>query len=256
MYLKFWGTSDAQGVPRMMCQCSVCTGLSPMNLRKRPSLTFGHGKNKVLIDVSPDFHAQFRQYGELEPPSTLLITHAHYDHVGGLGDFADLCLWNDVQAKIISPPEVIDDLVSRYPYLKKRVCLTFVPAEQWEASGWKVGFHKVNHGHNGFSYGLLFERAGQRWAYVSDSFDMTPEQLQVFRDCDLLVLGASMWNEQAVDRATRSVYDVGEAISIGRSLEAKRLVLTHLSHDVDATERAKHLPSYAIFAHDGLELEI
>jgi phosphoribosyl 1,2-cyclic phosphate phosphodiesterase len=256
MNLTFWGTSDAQGVPRMMCQCSTCTAALTMNVRKRPSLAFGHGKNKVLIDVSPDFRTQFLQYGELQPPQTVLITHAHHDHIGGLGDFADLCLWNGLQAHIVSPPDVTEDLIRRYPYLERRTCLRFTAATEWEVAGWRAKFHRVNHGRNGFSYAIVFERNNQRWAYASDAFDMTEGQMSVLGNCDLLILGTSLWDEQAAERSRRSVYDVGEGLELGRKLSTKQLVFTHLSHDIDSVEKSRHLPSYAQFAHDGMKLEI
>jgi len=36
--IQFWGTSDAQGVPRMMCTCQVCASNEKRNVRSRPNM--------------------------------------------------------------------------------------------------------------------------------------------------------------------------------------------------------------------------
>ena len=47
------------------------------------------GRN-LLIDCGPDFREQILRAGA-PPLSALLITHSHYDHVGGIDDMRPYC---------------------------------------------------------------------------------------------------------------------------------------------------------------------
>ncbi|MGG3688757.1 MBL fold metallo-hydrolase, partial [Caldifermentibacillus hisashii] len=82
--LTFYGTSDAQGVPRLLCSCPVCKSEKSYNHRTRPSCEFNIDDKKFLIDISPDFKFQFHLYNNSEIPSAVLITHAHNDHIAGV----------------------------------------------------------------------------------------------------------------------------------------------------------------------------
>lgn len=252
--LIFYGTSDAQGVPRLLCTCPVCKSERSLNHRTRPSVEFSIEDETFLIDISPDFKSQFHQYNNSKIPSTVFITHAHNDHIAGLGDFADLCFWNHKNVQIISPPEIIDKLKERFPYLINREGLGFVGTEKWFSNGNKITFHKVNHGHNGYSYGILVHREnGHRWAYVSDSFNVSEDQWVPFYNLDLLIFGTSFWKENQ-EAHKRSVYDVTEALDIKRKLEPKKMILTHLSHDIDISKHTEMLPKNVMFAYDGLTI--
>ncbi|MGE5703726.1 MAG: MBL fold metallo-hydrolase [Clostridia bacterium] len=238
----------------MNCTCDVCTDKNMLNRRTRPSVLITYGKQTALIDVSPDFKQQYlshHNHGII--PDTVLFTHAHNDHIAGLGDFADLCLWNQIQSKLVASPDIIAQLENRYPYLKNRDTLTFIGCQQFSLGQWHVQFVKVNHGHNGYSYGLIFSNEHDSWAYVSDAFDMTDEQLHAFRNLDTLILGTSYWNEEA-PRNRRSVYSVVEAMQVKEMLKPKRMVLTHLSHDIQAEAMSRQLPGDVRFAFDGMEL--
>ncbi|MEL3955803.1 MBL fold metallo-hydrolase [Caldifermentibacillus hisashii] len=254
--LTFYGTSDAQGVPRLLCSCPVCKSEKSYNHRTRPSCEFNIDDKKFLIDISPDFKFQFHLYNNSEIPSAVLITHAHNDHIAGLGDFADLCFWNNKNVQIVSPPEIIYKLKERFPYLINRRGLTFVGTTKWMNGNNKISFHKVNHGHNGYSYGILVQKdKGNRWAYLSDSFDVSEEQWLPFYNLDLLIFGTSFWKENQ-PASKRSVYDVSEAIGIKKKLGPKKMILTHLSHDIDINRRGKELPDDIMFAYDGLKIAL
>ncbi|MBS4207314.1 MBL fold metallo-hydrolase [Bacillus sp. FJAT-50079] len=265
--LTFYGTSDAQGVPRLLCGCHVCKSVKPHNHRTRPSCEFNIDEQTFLIDISPDFRSQFQLYNNSHIPSTVLITHAHNDHVAGLGDFADLCYWNNKEVQIISPPDIINMLTNRFPYLVNRKGLTFVGTDQWANNGIKISFHRVNHGikisfhrvnhgHNGYSYGILVAKEnGYRWAYMSDSFDVLEDQWRPFYHLDLFIFGTSFWKENQ-PRWKRSVYDVTEAFDINRMIEPKKMILTHLSHDIDIKKRTRELPKNMMFASDGLKITL
>jgi hypothetical protein len=67
-YIKFLGTSDSQGVPRLFCECQVCLKRALKNIRMRPSLYMHTEDGHILIDVSPDFRQQFLQFSHLPIP--------------------------------------------------------------------------------------------------------------------------------------------------------------------------------------------
>jgi phosphoribosyl 1,2-cyclic phosphate phosphodiesterase len=72
---------------------------------------------------------------------------------------------------------------------------------------------------------------------------------------DLLILGTSFWKE-TIDTRRRSVYDVEEAIEIKNLLRAKKMYLTHMSHDINRIEHSKMLLPQINFAFDGLEINL
>ena len=81
----FLGTGGSMGVPVLGCGCSVCNSTSKFDKRLRSSgLIHANGKN-LLIDCGPDFRAQALPLN-IKALDALILTHAHYDHIGGLDD--------------------------------------------------------------------------------------------------------------------------------------------------------------------------
>jgi len=221
----------------------------------RPGVVLQTDQGNTLVDLPPDFRTQFLLYGNKTIPTTALITHAHNDHIGGIGDYANVCQENDVQAQIVSPPDIIKLLKQRYPYLAHASNLEFIAADTWQVEPWHVTFHKVNHGANGSAYGIRFAGNGGTWAYMPDVFQATSQQLAPFQSLDLLIVGAAYWHEKS-DPAQRSIYDVQEALALKDTLGITRMVLTHLSHDIDVPLRRAELPAQVQFAFDGMQLPL
>jgi phosphoribosyl 1,2-cyclic phosphate phosphodiesterase len=209
----------------------------------------------MFLDLSPDFRQQYMRLQLEQIPDLVLFTHAHHDHIGGLGDYADLCFWHGRRATLISPADVIESILVRFPYLAKRPSLVFQGKHAFSVGGWEISFHRVNHGANGHSYGIRFETEAFRWAYVSDAIQLTMDEWQPFTQLDLLILGTSYWKEKA-PLAKRSVYSVIEALEVRKIIQPKQLILTHLSHDIDIREKSGELPPDVHFAYDGMRLSI
>lgn len=221
----------------------------------RCSLLVKNNQSNLLIDVSPDFRTQFFKYDNRKVPCKVLITHAHNDHIGGFGDLADLCFWQNADTGITSPPEMIEILKQRYPYLIKRRGIHFKANHISKLDDWNISFHKVNHGFNGYAYGIKFESKNYIWSYIPDIFQATEIQLNPFLSSDLIIMGTSYWKEEA-DIKKRSIYDVEEVLALKEKYKIPRMILTHLSHNIDIPKHEKRLPKGVQFAYDGLELTI
>lgn len=253
--IYFLGSGDSRGVPRILCDCDVCRAREQKNLRTRPSILLGAESGEtLLIDISPDIRQQFLSLrsSSLKIISTAILTHAHHDHIGGLGDFADFFLWDRSEAVIYSGKHVISELITRFPYInKRRKTIKFIEQTQLSWEGYDITLHILNHGRNGLSQGVFLKnrQSGYKFAYAPDCFDLSSEQKEHFYALDLLILGTPYFSEDT-PRALRSLYDVQEALALKEELKIRRLILTHLSHEIDYEKHSRLLPSGVMMAFD------
>ena len=104
------GSGTSTGVPQIGCTCDVCQSSDPRDKRLRQSALVQYQGKNILIDCGPDFRQQILSTGGMALDA-ILITHIHYDHIGGLEElrgFSDL--------PIYARGDVIDALHKRLAY--------------------------------------------------------------------------------------------------------------------------------------------
>lgn len=254
MKITFLGNGDSLGTPRVYCDCEVCEEARKTgeNVRLRPSVWLeAEGEEPLLVDCGPDWRTQMERLG-VRKVGQCLLTHAHFDHIGGLVEWADACRWREETADLYAPGEVLEEVKGRFPWLSGRLMMKAVD-DGLSYGGWTVRTWKVNHGKNGFAYAYRFEPPDGRskpWAYCPDSFDLSDEEKRPLRGLGLLVLGTSFY-EEPYPRETRSLYDVREGLRLAAEVGAERAIFTHLSHDIDL-RRDYGLPPSVRFAREGM----
>lgn len=85
MKIRILGSGTSTGVPEIGCTCAVCTSKDPRDCRLRTSALVYTDDATILLDCGPDFREQMLRvpFGKID---AVLISHEHYDHVGGLDD--------------------------------------------------------------------------------------------------------------------------------------------------------------------------
>ncbi|ADV67396.1 MBL fold metallo-hydrolase [Deinococcus maricopensis] len=254
--LTFLGTSDSQGVPRWSCTCAVCADARAggANRRTRSSALLRGAGESVLLDCGPDLHAQLTREGVTHLDHAV-ISHAHNDHLMGLGDLLDVRA--APRPVIHAPADVIPEVAARFAYAFRNASpVRALPEVGLQAAGLTLRAFRVPHGDNGDSHAFRLDGPSVRAAYVTDALRI-PDALaaQWLKNLDLLILGTSFRAESLdATRTHRSVYDVHEARALSWAVRTPRVLLTHLSHDHDV--RAPDLPHGWAYAHDGLTITL
>ena len=82
MKLQFLGTAAAEGIPGIFCQCAVCQEARRKGGRFIRTRSQALIDDRLLIDLNADTYLHTLRYGiELSRIASVLITHAHSDHL-------------------------------------------------------------------------------------------------------------------------------------------------------------------------------
>jgi len=252
MRLTFLGTGTSCGVPTIGCQCYTCTSKDPHDKRLRCSALVETESTRVLIDCGPDFRQQIMEQ-PFRKIDGILITHAHYDHMGGMDDIRPYCQFGEIN--VYADPVARKGLLQMLPYCFEEHRYPGVPAIQ---------LHEI-HKHIPFQIGdleilpievmhhdlpILGYRIG-KLAYITDMKTIDEGELDYLQDIDTLIVNALR------EKPHHSHQTLAEAVDFAKRIGARQTWLIHSSHDIGRHEEVNaSLPSDIQMAYDGQVIEI
>lgn len=222
MKLTLLGTGDAIGTPKIGCRCPACLDARAGGLsrRMRFSILVESDCGKVLVDTSPDLRWQLLKK-EIDKVDAVIWTHGHYDHYAGFGDFYRIQSHVDVYSL-----KWTMDYILNYLYFLKPVRHDILAYEPFDLIGLEFTLFKVNHPPTE-TIGVQIREGEKKVIITSDTNLQIPEEsMELMKNADLIVADAIMPPGYNINKHMNA----GEAIDLARTLGAKCVLLTHLSH--------------------------
>lgn len=184
----------------------------------------------------------------------MILTHSHYDHVGGLDDLRPYSI-------NAAPPglpvycrsDVASDLVAHMPYCFVKhpypgaPRLNLIEIEKgvpFACCGMELLPMEVKH----LQPPIFCYRIG-RLGYVTDCKQMPDETIEALRGVDTLVINALHHEPHP------SHLCLDEAIELARRIDAGRTYFTHMSHRMGPHAYVP-LPEGMALAYDGLSIDV
>ena len=252
--LLFLGTGTSVGVPVVGCRCQTCTSNDPRNNRTRTSVILGLPEGTLLIDTTPDLRTQLlrERIGSVD---AVLYTHDHVDHVYGLDDIRPLCYRVRRPMRVFCEERVEKRICRAFDYAFEttpvlggglpKIAFERITDQAFDLLGARVIPLRLGHGVFdvlGFRFGTL--------AYCTDTNRIPAETWPLLKGLDTLILDCLRPSPHPTH------FSVSEAIAVASQVNARRTLLTHLSHEIDHTTISAALPAGVELAYDGLSVSI
>lgn len=251
---RFLGTGSSMGVPVPGCSCSVCLSQDSHNKRFRPAGLIRFQGKDILLDCGPDFREQGLR-SRLEKVDGIIMTHAHYDHIGGFDDLRAFFFDRKKPIPCILSQETADDILKRFDYIflpeaSKYMLLPKVDLQIMKGNRGMIDFLGLP-----VKY-LTFEQMGMKvngivcgnFAYLSDICHYPESIFQDLKGVEVLVLSALRFTPSP------SHFNVDQAIDFAKRVGARETWLTHIAHELDHEKTNAYLPANVRMAYDGLEI--
>lgn len=254
MKITFLGTGAAEGIPAINCQCDHCRRArveGPPLARERSAILFELPGYNLLVDTPPDVRNMINRYN-VSRLEGILITHASYEHVGGIKEFE---YWQE-----------------RLDLLAEENLFKIVKREHWTQRLDDVMFHIPYYPgaalyFGEFSilpfavrrklpiFGISLKEGDRRVVYTSD----TPAYLTNYARClmhqaDVLIVNTPTFQPPKEDHIT-----VVEAIALKEEVGAKELILTYINHrNKPHDELEAYVQGFegVRVAYDGMSIEV
>ncbi|KAA6325094.1 Ribonuclease BN [termite gut metagenome] len=252
MKITILGSGTSTGIPEIGCTCEVCTSQNPKDKRSRASALIQTDDATILIDCGPDFREQMLRV-PFRKIDGVLITHEHYDHVGGLDDLRPFNRFGNIL--VYAEADTIDHLRASMPYCFTTKQYPGVPNILLEEIEINCPFYvnqieilplRVMHGKlpiAGYRIGKI--------AYITDMLTMPDNSFEKLKELDVLILNALRIKPHL------SHQTISEAIEVAKRIAAKETYFIHMSHHVGLHDELEmSLPEHIHPAFDGTVIPI
>lgn len=253
MKIILLGTGTSCGVPQIGCKCDVCTSTDARDKRLRCSALIETEQTRILIDCGPDFREQMIRLDDFRRIDAVLLTHIHYDHVGGIDDLRPFCKFGDVD--MYANKMTYNSLHNTMPYLFAEKKYPGIPQINLKCIEPHIPIRigdmeiipiVVMHGTL-----PIFGFRINDFAYITDMKTINDSELQYLSGVKLLVVNALRHQFHPTHQT------VEDAIAFARRIGCKRNYFIHMSHHVGLhANEDKKLPDGFHFAYDGEIIEI
>ncbi|NLI72563.1 MAG: MBL fold metallo-hydrolase [Bacteroidales bacterium] len=244
--ITFLGTGTSTGVPQLGCSCETCLSTDPRDKRLRCSALLTINNKRILIDAGPDLRQQLIK-NKIYHLDAILLTHEHYDHVGGLDDVRPLG-----GVKVYGESNVLHAIQRNMPYCFVKNKLPGVPnlklieidESEFEIEGIKITPIRVMHA----KLPILGYRIGDI-AYITDAKTISDSEIEKMKGLKILVLSALRKEYHF------SHLSLDEALKIATKVNADTTYFTHAGHEIGLHSKInKELPENIHYAFDNLSI--
>jgi len=254
--LVFLGTGTSVGVPAIGCDCDVCTSDNPRNNRTRCSLALGLPEGTLLIDTPPDLRQQLLRE-KIGVVHSVLFTHEHADHIFGLDDLRLMQFYLGGPVPLLCEPQVEARIRHSFDYAFQsreglhagavpQLEMQSIGLEPFNVLGADIVPVRLLHGPRFKVLGFRFGNV----AYCTDTNDIPAESRDLLRGLDVLILDCLRREPHTTH------FGLDEALAVVADLAPQRTLLTHMSHDLDASTLPAELPAGVELAYDGLVVDL
>lgn len=202
------------------------------------------GDARLLLDCGTGVLASLQAHVALEDLTAIIISHMHADHFIDLVPMRYALTYGERRraqpVPIFLPPggrEIWEGMVAAIDETKGTFSSAFDIQEYKEGQDYRIGPLTVNTTllcHYVPDYGITVRRGGARLVYTGDT-GPCPQLQTLAHGVDMLLCEATQLEADPTvpNRGHLTATEVGE---VARQAEVRRLLLTHISPDVDSSK--------------------